>query len=81
MFVSCKHFSRVRKINIIDLGDVLTGGQHVQHHGHDDENGGRVGVKGYDNGGLRPEAWQFRVWKAKTRRSPSSKAPSIYPDS
>ena len=41
---------------MIDLGDVLTGGQHVQHHGHDDENGGRVGFKGYDNGGPRPEA-------------------------
>ena len=41
---------------MIDLGDVLTGGQHVQHQGHDDENGGRVAFKGYDNGGLRPEA-------------------------
>ena len=49
-------FSRVRKINMIDLGDVLTGGQDVQHHGHDDENGGRVGFKGYDNVGQRPEA-------------------------
>ena len=55
-FVLCKHFSRVRKINMIDLGDVLTGGQDVHHHGHDDENGGRVGFKGYDNGGPRPEA-------------------------
>ena len=42
--IYCKHLSRVGKISMILWEDVLIGGQDVQYHGNDDEDGGRVGM-------------------------------------